>query len=185
MAKLSARGRKAVVEVAREYSAEQLQAAHDRAFPAGTPLSGLSLTTWERTTRRLMSDGSVLEKRDVRFQPDWLDKAGRRHSYGWKVHGKLKADLTAADFVRAYEKPRRDGSPSSWTVTQGAAIAGPTKVISLARVKAAVSRDDSTGFCLSCGSEQGGTEPDADSYRCESCGSMSVQGAENVLMGMA
>lgn len=183
MAKLNARGRRAIVETVREYSAEQLQAAHDRRYPAGSPLSGPALTIWERTTRRLMSDGTILEKRDVQFQPDWLDKHGRKHSYGWKVHGKLKAGLTAEDFARVYAQPRKDGSPSAWTVTQGAI--GPTKVISMARVTAALRRDDSTGFCLSCGAEQGGVEPDADGYRCESCGSASVQGAENVLLGIA
>lgn len=183
MAKLSARGRKAVVECTREYTADQLQAAHDRHYPIGDPLSGKALTIWERTTRRLMSDGTILEKRDVQFQPDWLDERGRKHSYGWKVHGKLKTGLTADDFARVYAQPRKDGSPSSWSVSRDAI--GPTKVISMARVQAALRRDDSTGFCLSCGAEQGGTEPDADGYRCESCGANAVQGAENVLLGLS
>jgi len=35
MAKLTARGRKAIVECTREYTAEQLQSAHDRRYPIG------------------------------------------------------------------------------------------------------------------------------------------------------
>jgi hypothetical protein len=195
MAKLNARGRTVKVEATKEYSAEQLQRAHDkyiaRAYPTGTFDDGQpigettrkALTIWERVTRRLMSDGTILEKRDVRFQPDWMDKDGRRHSYGWKVHGKLKPGLTADDFARIYSDNRKDGSPSTWTVTRSGFV--PAKVISQRRIMAAIERDDHTGFCTSCGSEQGGVEPDANGYRCESCGQMSVSGAEQLLMEIA
>ena len=40
----------------------------------------------------------------------------------------------------------------------------------------------STGFCLSCGDDQGGCEPDARKYPCESCGKRAVYGAEEVLL---
>ena len=30
------------------------------------------------------------------------------------------------------------------------------------------------GFCLSCGNEQGGCEPDARRYQCEACGERQV-----------
>lgn len=43
---------------------------------------------------------------------------------------------------------------------------------------------DNPGFCLSCGEEQGGCEPDARDYECESCGEMLVFGSEEVLMEM-
>lgn len=38
------------------------------------------------------------------------------------------------------------------------------------------------GICLACGNEQGGCEPDARGYECESCGAHKVYGAEEVVM---
>jgi hypothetical protein len=87
MAKLSARGRRELARVSREKL---------------TPES--ALVSWEKTTVALMSDGSVLEKSDVRFKPDQYDPGGRRHSYGWTVKGKVKAGLTPRQFVEIYEK---------------------------------------------------------------------------------
>ncbi|CAM5656396.1 hypothetical protein MAUB1S_11416 [Mycolicibacterium aubagnense] len=43
---------------------------------------------------------------------------------------------------------------------------------------------DNPGFCLSCGFEQGGCEPDAREYECETCGELQVYGAEEILMEM-
>lgn len=44
---------------------------------------------------------------------------------------------------------------------------------------------DNPGFCLACGEEQDGCEPDARQYECETCGEHQVYGAEEVLlMGM-
>lgn len=37
------------------------------------------------------------------------------------------------------------------------------------------------GFCLNCGSEADGIEPDAESYHCEACGANRVFGAELIL----
>lgn len=34
------------------------------------------------------------------------------------------------------------------------------------------------GFCNACGAEAMGVEPDAEKYRCESCGESEVYGAE-------
>ena len=188
MAKLSARNRTCHVEITREFDAVTLQAAHDRfeasLKPDYTPGSDKALTTWERTTRRLMSDGTVLEKRDVRFQPDWLDKDGRRHSYGWKVHGKLKQGLTPADFARIYRNPTKSGKPSPWTVTSGSTGA-PAAMISSTRIMRAIRSGESIGFCTSCGAEQGGVEPDAHGYTCESCHQPSVTGAEDLLAEIA
>lgn len=50
------------------------------------------------------------------------------------------------------------------------------------RVMAAVEADDCVGFCLACGNEQGGVEPDAEGYRCEECGERSVWGADQILI---
>jgi hypothetical protein len=41
---------------------------------------------------------------------------------------------------------------------------------------------DNPGFCLSCGLEQDGCEPDARRYQCESCGEHTVYGAEELLL---
>ena len=38
------------------------------------------------------------------------------------------------------------------------------------------------GFCIECGYEQEGCEPDAEGYECEECGAMAVMGAENCLL---
>ena len=40
---------------------------------------------------------------------------------------------------------------------------------------------DNPGFCIACGNEADGCEPDAREYKCESCGEMKVYGAEELL----
>lgn len=121
MAKLSARGRYMLVEVSRERTKDWLQDRFNKLQAAGRAIGDKPLTIWERQTRRLMSDGSILEKLDVRFQPDHMDPNGRRYSYNWKVHGKLKAGLTADDFLRIYrdgtEEMQAGGRKSTWEVT--------------------------------------------------------------------
>lgn len=44
---------------------------------------------------------------------------------------------------------------------------------------------DNAGFCLACGADADGCEPDACKYECECCGEHQVYGAEEVLMMMA
>ena len=41
---------------------------------------------------------------------------------------------------------------------------------------------DNPGFCISCGSEAEGVEPDAQGYECEACGENAVYGAEELLL---
>ena len=43
---------------------------------------------------------------------------------------------------------------------------------------------DNPGFCLACGHEQGGCEPDARRYPCEACGESKVYGAEELMIEM-
>ena len=44
---------------------------------------------------------------------------------------------------------------------------------------------DNVGFCLGCGSETSGVEPDACKYPCESCGQPLVYGLEEIaIMGL-
>jgi hypothetical protein len=44
---------------------------------------------------------------------------------------------------------------------------------------------DNPGFCILCGVEAEGVEPDAQGYTCESCGGPFVYGAEELLMCLA
>lgn len=46
--------------------------------------------------------------------------------------------------------------------------------------------DGVTGWCLGCGQEAHGVEPDAREYKCEGCGESLVYGIEELLlMGLA
>jgi hypothetical protein len=40
---------------------------------------------------------------------------------------------------------------------------------------------DNPGFCLACGIEAEGVEPDARRYQCEACGEHAVYGADELL----
>lgn len=57
------------------------------------------------------------------------------------------------------------------------------------RIIKAVEREmltlDNPGFCLECGHEQDGCEPDARNYECESCGERQVFGAQELLLMIA
>jgi hypothetical protein len=44
---------------------------------------------------------------------------------------------------------------------------------------------DSPGFCLVCGEERDGCEPDAEGYECYSCEAKAVAGASAILMVFA
>lgn len=41
---------------------------------------------------------------------------------------------------------------------------------------------DNPGFCIECGADAEGCEPDAERYECESCGKRAVYGAEQLLL---
>lgn len=49
-------------------------------------------------------------------------------------------------------------------------------------IAAAENDEDYIGFCLACGDEQYGVEPDARRYECESCGAHKVYGAQEILL---
>ena len=61
--------------------------------------------------------------------------------------------------------------------------------VTLDVVTSAVERNmfglDNPGFCVKCGNEQEGCEPDARRYECEACGEHSVYGAAELLMHLA
>ncbi len=62
------------------------------------------------------------------------------------------------------------------------------KKVTLELVMAAVERQmfgtDNPGFCVGCGEEADGCEPDARRRVCECCGERKVYGAEELLMMM-
>lgn len=58
--------------------------------------------------------------------------------------------------------------------------------VTVERVMDAAQREmfgmDNPGFCIACGNEQEGCEPDAREYECEACGADKVYGAAELLM---
>jgi hypothetical protein len=44
---------------------------------------------------------------------------------------------------------------------------------------------DNPDFCISCGAERDGCEPDARNYPCDECGQRTVFGAEEIVMMVA
>ena len=62
------------------------------------------------------------------------------------------------------------------------------KSITMDRVMRAVQAEifdlDNPGFCIACGEESDGCEPDARGYECHSCGLNDVYGAEEIMMMM-
>ena len=59
------------------------------------------------------------------------------------------------------------------------------KSITIDRIVDAVEEDSCLGFCVACGSDQSGCEPDARNYECECCGEHKVFGAEELLLYLA
>ena len=54
----------------------------------------------------------------------------------------------------------------------------------IAAVEDAMMSLENPGFCLACGEDAYGCEPDARNYQCESCDAMQVFGAEEVMFMM-
>lgn len=61
--------------------------------------------------------------------------------------------------------------------------------VTIERVTDAIERSqqllDNPGFCILCGEDAEGVEPDARRYACEACGEPGVYGAEDLLIRMA
>ncbi len=54
--------------------------------------------------------------------------------------------------------------------------------VTLDQVMAAIEADNNLGFCLACGEEAWGVEPDARKYHCSNCSEWQVYGAEECLI---
>lgn len=61
--------------------------------------------------------------------------------------------------------------------------------VTLEKVLEAVARRsmtlDNPGFCICCGEETDGVEPDARGYECEHCGEFAVYGDEELLIELS
>lgn len=58
----------------------------------------------------------------------------------------------------------------------------PDKATLLSAVESELFGMENPGFCLACGEETTGVEPDARDYTCEFCGEPCVYGAAEILM---
>lgn len=45
-----------------------------------------------------------------------------------------------------------------------------------------IAQEEYLGYCRDCGAERDCCEPDAENYKCESCGAFAVYGAEQLLI---
>ena len=54
------------------------------------------------------------------------------------------------------------------------------KTFTLDQIEGAIEED--AGFCIECGTEVSGVEPDARKYHCPECHQLSVYGAETILL---
>jgi hypothetical protein len=57
--------------------------------------------------------------------------------------------------------------------------------VSIEQVMDAVESGEDMGFCLACGAEAWGVEPDARKYKCDECSEWKVYGAEELLLMVA
>ena len=60
-----------------------------------------------------------------------------------------------------------------------------TDEVITAAVENQMSSLDNPGFCLMCGCENDGCEPDARNYKCEACGAEQVFGAQELVFHIA
>ena len=58
----------------------------------------------------------------------------------------------------------------------------PLKKIPYDIIEEAIESGEHYGYCLACGSEHEGVEPDARNYICDQCSSHQVYGAEEIIM---
>lgn len=71
-------------------------------------------------------------------------------------------------------------------IQHGPLMKGWHRSITVERIVDAVERRmtslDNPGFCLACGAEAEGVEPDARRYKCEVCSARQVYGADELLI---
>lgn len=55
----------------------------------------------------------------------------------------------------------------------------------MAAVEDSMTSLENPGFCIACGADASGCEPDARNYQCEDCGARQVFGAEELMLYIA
>ena len=71
---------------------------------------------------------------------------------------------------------------AQFNLNQGVQVMKMLASITVERIMAACEADDHLGFCIACGDDAYGVEPDARRYVCESCDVKAVYGAEELLL---
>lgn len=72
--------------------------------------------------------------------------------------------------------------PTPFNLKQGVQAMKMHASITVDRLMEACESDEHMGFCIACGDEAYGVEPDARRYVCESCDAKAVYGAEELLL---
>lgn len=54
--------------------------------------------------------------------------------------------------------------------------------VTFERLEDAILNENETGFCIHCGAETDGVEPDAERYACHECSANKVYGAEQLIL---
>jgi len=72
--------------------------------------------------------------------------------------------------------------PAPFNLNQGVETMKLHPSITVDRIMEACEADDHLGFCIRCGADAYGVEPDARRYTCESCDEPGVYGAEELLL---
>lgn len=107
------------------------------------------------------------------------------NGFGYKTYYELKE----AGLLRYRSCSKSSVWPSEYVLKQGVRLMKIHKKVTLRKVMAAAKRSmfelDNAGFCIACGAEADGCEPDAREYECEACGEKAVYGAEELVLMMA
>ena len=54
--------------------------------------------------------------------------------------------------------------------------------VTFSRLEKAILASEEMGFCIACGAERDGVEPDAEKYHCDECRTSSVYGADQLIL---
>ena len=54
--------------------------------------------------------------------------------------------------------------------------------VTFSRLEEAILAGENTGYCIDCGAETDGVEPDAERYPCHECGATTVYGADQLIL---
>lgn len=99
--------------------------------------------------------------------------AATRRTKRWQRSRRRDHWLVARSSTQAQIKPKENPMRIHSSITNERLLAA---------VESQFTTLDNPGFCIACGVEQGGCEPDAECYQCEACGAHKVYGTEQLLI---